>query len=148
MAGKTRSYHVPRREEQARRTRSAIVVAARHLFETQGYPLTSVRQIAAAASMSVPTVEAVFGTKATLLNVVVDQTTAGDDEPMPMLQRPAAQRDYPDVVAFIDGVAEQIAQVAARVAGLFAAVDAAKHADPDLQQLAERLQQRRLVLAE
>lgn len=45
------------------------------------------RAVAADAGVALPTVELVFGTKAKLLKAVVDVAIAGDDEPVPMLDR-------------------------------------------------------------
>src|SRR5919206_1136035 len=83
-----RSYHSPRRQEQARQTRAAILEAARPLFIERGYAGTSMTDIARAAGVSVKTVEAIFGTKARLLKVLRDVTIAGDDEAVPLAQRP------------------------------------------------------------
>ena len=43
---------VKRTSEQAEETRRAILDAARHLFETQGYPRTSIANIVEAAGIS------------------------------------------------------------------------------------------------
>ena len=45
------------------------------------------RAIAAAAGVAVPTVELGFGTKARLLKAAIDVAIAGDDEPVPVLDR-------------------------------------------------------------
>ena len=48
--------------------------------------------IASAAGVSVPTVYKAFGNKARLAKAVFDVAMAGDDEPLPMLQRAALGR--------------------------------------------------------
>jgi TetR/AcrR family transcriptional regulator, regulator of autoinduction and epiphytic fitness len=80
-----------RRERKALETRRRIRSAAQRLFVGQGYVATTVQQIAAEADVAVQTVYAVFGTKAALLSEIFDVTVAGDDEPVPVAQRPFVQ---------------------------------------------------------
>ena len=87
-----RPYRSPRRDQQARQTRSRICAAAAAQFLDLGYAGATMRGIAEAAAVAVPTVEAAFGTKARLLKAVIDSATAGDDAPVPMLERAWAAR--------------------------------------------------------
>src|SRR6202451_3598773 len=87
-----RPYRSPRREAQARQTRSRICAAAAAQFLDRGYAGGTRRDIAAEAGVAVPTVEAAFGTKARLLKAVIDAAIAGDDVPVPMLERAWAER--------------------------------------------------------
>jgi TetR/AcrR family transcriptional regulator, regulator of autoinduction and epiphytic fitness len=82
-----RRYDNSRREEAARRTRQAIVAAARDLFLDGGYAATTLAAIAQRAGVSVQTVYAQFGSKSHVLKVVVDHTVAGDDDPRPLAER-------------------------------------------------------------
>ncbi len=88
--GPARPYRSAHRQGQARRTRRRILDAAAAEFSSRGYAATTVAAIAAAAGVSVPTVEQAFRTKANLLKAAIDVAIAGDDEPVPVLQRPAA----------------------------------------------------------
>ena len=81
-----------RRAEQARATRRRIIGQAARLFAEQGYAATTLEQIAAAADVAVQTVYFHFRNKATVLKEVVDVLAAGDDEPVPVLDRPWARR--------------------------------------------------------
>ncbi|MFC8501775.1 TetR/AcrR family transcriptional regulator [Pedococcus sp. NPDC057267] len=83
-----RPYRSAVREEGARRTRRAIVAAAASLFTERGYGGASLADVAAAAGVSRPTVTATFGSKPALLREVLDQALAGDDEPVPVADRP------------------------------------------------------------
>jgi AcrR family transcriptional regulator len=65
--GKKRPYHSQVRQRQAEETRRRILVAARELFESRGYALTTVEAIAELAEVSPKTITAVFGSKRTLL---------------------------------------------------------------------------------
>lgn len=87
-----RRYDNSLRLVQARATRARMISAARELFIEQGYESTTIAQIARTAGVSVPTVQKVFGTKAALAKAVYDVTLAGDDEPVPMGERPVFQQ--------------------------------------------------------
>jgi AcrR family transcriptional regulator len=68
-----------------------ILDAAGALFREYGYLGTTIAQIAAAAGVSTQSVYNMAGGKAELLKAVYDVAVAGDDEPVPMAQRPAIQ---------------------------------------------------------
>ena len=70
------------------RTREAIVVAATGHFLERGYEGTSLTDITARAGVARPTVVAAFGTKPALLSRVLGEAMAGDDEPVPVRDRP------------------------------------------------------------
>jgi AcrR family transcriptional regulator len=84
---KRRSYDNSRREAGARDTRRRIVSAARELFVDLGYPATTFSAIADRAGVSIQTVYAHFPAKRDVLKEVIDQTVAGDDEPVPLAER-------------------------------------------------------------
>jgi AcrR family transcriptional regulator len=81
-------YRSPLRAEQARRTRAAVLDAAAACFIEAGYAATTMKDVAARAGVSVETVYGLGG-KASLLLAAVDRTLAGDDEPVPLIERPA-----------------------------------------------------------
>src|SRR5689334_1782508 len=93
-----RSYESPARREQARTTRRSVLRAAGELFRERGYASTTIGAIAAAAGVSAETVYAAFGSKLALLAELIDVSIAGDDRPVPVLERDwvAALRDEPD----------------------------------------------------
>src|SRR5689334_6136023 len=76
------------RAEQARATRRRIVTAAAEQFVARGYVATLLEQVAAQAGVAVQTVYFHFGNKRTLLKHVMDVAAVGDDEPVPVLERP------------------------------------------------------------
>jgi hypothetical protein len=128
---KPRTYRSPRRQEQARQTRAAILAAARERFLERGYQATTVEEIAAAAGVS---------------KAVRDVAMAGDDDPAPVAQRPSVRqaRDAP--------TAEQALRlVAAHIAGLsrrYARIDevlrgAAATGEPELAGLWETSERQR-----
>src|ERR1700731_4552529 len=81
-----------RRAAQARATRRRITDQALELFLRHGYAATTLDQIAAQAGVAVQTVYFHFGNKATVLKEVVDVLAVGDDQPIPMLERPWVQQ--------------------------------------------------------
>ncbi|MEU4425752.1 helix-turn-helix domain-containing protein [Actinoplanes sp. NPDC024001] len=76
------------RAEQARATRRRIVAAAAEQFLLHGYGSTLLDQVAERAGVAVQTVYFHFGNKRTLLKHVMDVAAVGDDEPVPLLERP------------------------------------------------------------
>jgi AcrR family transcriptional regulator len=83
-----RAYQSALRDESARRTKRVVADAAMTLFLEHGYADTSVAAVARAAGVSTQTVYNTFGTKADLLKHLYDITLVGDDEPVPLAQRP------------------------------------------------------------
>jgi AcrR family transcriptional regulator len=73
--------------EKSRQTRRRILRAAYELFVDQGYGTTTLQGIAERAGVAVQTIYFAFGNKPSLLKELVDITIAGDDEPIPTLQR-------------------------------------------------------------
>src|SRR6188768_3933553 len=93
-----RRYHSTARQEQARRTRRAIIDAAHHLFLTDGFAATTMPAVAAASGVAVQTVYKAFANKPRLAKAVFDIAIAGDDDAVPVLEREALSRvrDEPD----------------------------------------------------
>jgi AcrR family transcriptional regulator len=69
-------------------TRLAILAVATRLFAGQGWAGTGMRDVARAAGVSVETVYANFGSKAQLLKQAMAVAVVGDDEPVPLSDRP------------------------------------------------------------
>jgi len=133
-----RKYDSQVRDDAARTTRRRVVAAARELFLTAGYSGTTVRQIAAAAGVSEQTVYGRIGNKAAILKAVYDVLLAGDDEPIPMAQRPEFQRmrDAPDAHALLVAYAHVATGLAGRLRPVLEMVHGARAVDPDLDRLA------------
>jgi len=85
---KPRRYESPRRRRQAAATRSEILAAALRLFEQRGYTATSMAAIAAEAGVALKTVYLAFQTKRGLLLALWHLLLRGDEEPMPVGERP------------------------------------------------------------
>jgi AcrR family transcriptional regulator len=111
-----------------------VVLAARDLFERGGFRTTTIAAIAARAGVSAESVYKGFGGKAALAKAVFDLVIAGDDEPVPVAQRPAIQavRDEPDVRRKIATFAEGLAQRQARSAKVQILIREGRHVDDSL----------------
>lgn len=113
-----RTYDASGRRERARARRLAVVLAARELFERDGFRATTITAIAMQAGVSAENIYKGFGSKAAVAKAVFDVVVAGDDEPVPVAQRAAMQamRHEPDVrrkiVMFVDGLTERQARSA------------------------------------
>lgn len=83
-----RPYRSPRRDQQAAATRLAILGAAQRLFESNGYPATTMGAIATEADVALKTVYLAFETKAGLLRAVWDLALKGDTDDAPVATRP------------------------------------------------------------
>jgi AcrR family transcriptional regulator len=137
-----RSYDASGRRARARARRLAVVLAARDLFERDGYRPATVAAIAAQAGVSAESVYKGFGTKAALAKAVFDLALAGDDEPVPVAERPAMQavRDEPDVRRKIAMFADGLADRQARSARVQILIRDGRHVDDSLAPVWARLQ--------
>lgn len=110
-SGPPRRYDSTRRRQQAQHNRNAVLAAARQRFLAQGYAATTIAEIARDAAVSVETVYKAFATKAGVLKALFDVSVAGDDEPIPMVQREVIQNvgDEPDAARKLEMYAEHLA---------------------------------------
>jgi AcrR family transcriptional regulator len=135
------------RDEQARRTRRAIVTAAHDLFVAQGYWATTIDGIAAAAHVSRRTVFNSVGGKVALLKLALDWAIVGDDEPIALADRPAikailAESDPRKALMLW---VQTVADVAARTAPLGEVLIAAADIDPAAAQLLAEASRNRML---
>ncbi|MFF5293038.1 TetR/AcrR family transcriptional regulator [Paractinoplanes globisporus] len=115
-----RRYSSEVRAEQRRATRQRVLEAARALLLRRGYTGTTVDAIAHRAGVSVQTVYNTVGGKAAVLKAVYDTALAGDDEPVPIMERPtvAAMREATDARRFLALYARLGREMYARVGAL------------------------------
>lgn len=134
-----RVYDSPRRREQARATRRAILDAARALFMEVGYVATTIDAIAASATVSPETVYSVFGSKRSLLSELVDVSISGDDAPAILDQGwVEAMREEPDSRRRLAILASNGRSILERRAAIDDVVRGAAAADPEMATLWER----------
>ena len=123
----------------------AILIAAASLFRTKGYLATSIEDIAAEAGVARPTVFAAVGPKPTMLKLVVDHATTGDDAPIPVAERSWSQEalDAEDPATSLRLHARNSRLICERVADLLWAVESAAAVDADAAVLWDDLQEQR-----
>jgi AcrR family transcriptional regulator len=142
-----RNYASTLRAEQARATRRAIVDAAAQLFVERGYGETTIDAIAQAAGVSRKTVFTSVGGKVEALKLARDWAIVGDDEPVPMLERPQVTRAKaePDARVILRQYAAMLSASASRVGRLQVVIDEATGADPAVRELADEGRRQRLT---
>lgn len=145
MTTSPRRYTSALRADQARLTRRRILDAAHDLFVAHGYTGTTLDAVAKAAHVSLQTLYNSVGNKAALLSAVYDLTLAGDDEPVPIAERPGiramlAATDGPTCLARYAAVGRELGE---RATPLLAAI-LAEAGNPDVEALAETTERQRL----
>ncbi len=140
-------YASPVRDEQARRTRRAIVTAAHDLFLARGYAATTIDAIAEAAHVSRSTVFNSVGGKVALLKLALDWAIVGDDEPIALADRPAikailAESDPRQALMLW---VRTVSDVAARTTPLGEVLIAAADIDPAAAQLLAEASRNRML---
>ena len=116
------------------------------LFVDRGYASTTIESIAAEAGVAVQTVYFVFGNKRALLADVLDVAIAGDDAPVPVLERAWVDevRAEPDPARAVAAIAHHGCQIIRREAPLYRIIRGAAASDPEVAGLLAVYQQRRL----
>jgi AcrR family transcriptional regulator len=142
-----RRYASQVRDEQARRTRRAIVTAAHDLFLAQGYAATTIDGIAEAAHVSRRTVFNSVGGKVALLKLAWDWAVVGDDEPLALADRPAVKAILaePDPRKALMLWVQTANDIAARTAPLGEVLIAAADIDPAATQLLAEASRNRML---
>ena len=149
---KRRPYTSAVRAERAAATRSRILDSAATLFLDKGYPATTLTQVADAAGVAADTVLHIFGSKNGLLKEVLDVAIGGDEDPVPVLDRPGPQamRRETDQRRQIAMLARGMTEQLERIRPIDDILRTAAVVDPDARALRDDLQlrQRRAAMAE
>jgi AcrR family transcriptional regulator len=142
-----RTYDSTRRREQARATRARVVAAANEAFVQHGYAATTMPSIAAAADTSVETVYKSFGNKAALAKAAFDVAVAGDDEPVPIMMRPAilAIKAEPDPRRKLERFGVHVGEISGRIGPIMLVVRDAASTDSGAADIWATMQAERLT---
>ncbi len=127
-----------KRAESARLTRRRILASARELLATDGYAAMTIASLARHAKVSPQTVYNSIGGKAEVVKALWDVSIAGDDEPVPMSERPEflALRAATELETWAVAYANWSAHLGSRVAHLVYALQSHGSAgDPVLENL-------------
>src|SRR5574340_1100810 len=127
-----RAYDSSRRRESADARRQAVIATARQSFEERGWAGTRMREIGESAGVSQKLVEALFGTKAALLEAAVEYAIRGDLRPLPMPRREAVleMERAPDASTMLRLHAHHLRLINARSARIASVVEQAAGAEP------------------
>jgi AcrR family transcriptional regulator len=132
-------------QARTRLARAAVIDAARTLFSERGYGFTTIEAISALADVPPATVYRLFTSKRGILKALLDVSIAGDDEAVPIADRPpvrsvSAAPDPRDKVAGFVAIA---AQVNSRTAPIYRILVSAAASDPDAAGLLDDLTRQR-----
>jgi AcrR family transcriptional regulator len=133
------------RQARTRRTRAAVVEAARALFLERGYAATTIEAISERSDTPQATLYRLFASKLGILKAVLDVSVVGDDAAVAMVDRPQVQAllgDH-DPKRQLAGFAALLREVMARAAPVHRIVaDAARSDEGAASLLAEITRQR------
>jgi AcrR family transcriptional regulator len=150
MARRQQSSALPAgtRQNRAWETRQRMLDAARDLFVANGYAATTIEAIADRASVAVQTIYFTFNNKRALLKELVDVSVAGDQEPIPTLERPWVREAIaaPDAAGQLRRHARGAREVYQRVGPVLEVVRSAAAADAYVASLWETNKQQRYAV--
>lgn len=136
----------PKRDQaRTRLARAAVVDAARRLFLERGYGATTMEAISAEADVPPATVYRLFSSKHGILKALLDVSIVGDDEDVPMADRPQVRSllTSGDPREELVGFVRVIAELNERVAPLYRILVSAAGTDPEAAALLDQLTQQR-----
>jgi AcrR family transcriptional regulator len=132
-------------QARTRLARAAVAEAARTLFLDRGYGATTVEAISTLSDVPAATVYRLFGSKLGILKALLDISIAGDDQSVPLEERPQvlallADPDPRDQLSGFAGIARGIMS---RTEPVYRILVSAADSDPDAAALlAEQSRQR------
>jgi AcrR family transcriptional regulator len=129
----SRGYRSELREQQAEQTRSRVVAVAAQLFAAEGYARTTLAKIAAAAGVSIETVQG-QGPKAALMIAAVEYAAFGVSGEEHVFNLDVGRRmlAVDDGAAAAAGLAATQAEIFERIGHLGLALIGAATSDPEL----------------
>ena len=133
-------FDTGRGQARTRLARRAVVDAARDLFEEHGYAATTIDAISARSDVPAPTVYRLFSSKLGILKALLDTSIAGDDEPVPVADRPdvAARFAEDDPRRMLAGLAAVTTAINRRTNVVYRVLVGAAGTDPAAAQLLTR----------
>ena len=137
--GKKRTYHSRVRQRQAEETRQHILEAARELFESCGYAVTTLEAIAEIAEVSPKTIAAVFGSKRALLAAVINPDAFSTPVKL-LIEELRATEDPSRQVSLVAQITRQAYE---QLASSLELLRTASAVAPELADLAQQIEARR-----
>jgi AcrR family transcriptional regulator len=140
-----KSADTKRGQARTRLARAAVVDAAQTLFLERGYGATTIEAISALSDVPPATVYRLFSSKRGILKALLDVSIVGDDEAVPLPDRPHVRSllANPDAKNQLAGFVGITAQVNSRTAPIYRILVSAAASDPDAAALLDELTQQR-----
>jgi AcrR family transcriptional regulator len=134
-----------RGQARTRFARRAVVEAARTLFLERGYAATTVEAISERSDVPPATLYRLFTSKLGILRALLDSSIAGDDQPLPVQERPdvAALFGEPDPQKLLEGFAGVTRAINERTNDVYRVLDSAAASDTAAAQLLGEIRQQR-----
>ena len=132
-------------QARTRLARRAVVDAAHRLFLDRGYGATTIEAISELSDVPAATVYRLFSSKRGILKALLDVSIVGDEDAVPMAQRPHVRTLLadPDPAVQLGGFVAVAADVNARVAPIYLVLVSAAGADPEAAALLDELTSQR-----
>lgn len=122
-----------------------MVDAARALFLERGYAATTIEAISADSEVPQATVYRLFASKRGILKALLDVSIVGDDNRVPMAERPQVQSLLadPDPGSMVASLVRVAIEVNVRTAEIYRILTSAAASDPDAATLVAELTRQR-----
>ena len=132
-------------QARTRLARAAVLDAARTLFFERGYGATTIEAISARSDVPPATVYRLFSSKRGILKALLDVSIAGDDEAVPLAERPPVRSvsAAPEPTNKVAGFVAIAAQVNSRTAAIYRILVSAAASDPGAAALLDELTRQR-----
>src|SRR5437762_2882361 len=140
-----RPYEGSAGQARTRRTRVAVVEAARSLFVERGYAATTIEAISARSDTPQPTVYRLFSSKLGILQAVLDVSVGGDDQAVAVADRPQVRAllSDDDPKNQLTGFAALLREIMARVGPVHRILADAARSDEDAASLLAEIARQR-----
>ena len=134
-----------RGQARTRLARAAVVDAARDLFLERGYAATTIEAISDLADVPPATVYRLFRSKRGILKALLDVSIVGDDETVPLADRPHVRSLLadPDPKMQLAGFVAVTVEVNSRTAPIYRILASAASSDPEVAALFDELTRQR-----
>lgn len=132
-------------QARTRLARRAVIDAAGSLFLERGYGATTIDAISARSDVPAATVYRLFSSKRGILKALLDISVVGDDEPVPMLDRPSVRSLLadPDPKHMLASFVHVAAEVNARMSAIYRILVSAAASDDGAATLLDELTRQR-----
>lgn len=132
-------------QARTRLARRAVLEAAGRLFRERGYGATTIEAISRESDVPQATVYRLFSSKQGILKALVDASIAGDDEPVPIAERPTVRQllNATDPRDQLAGLAALSVDINTRTAPIYGILTSAAGSDREAAALLDDLTEQR-----